>query len=250
MAKVSFDQVEAEAVETPSTAVVVKEAAHLAVKSTLNDSNGSLIGEWGVQDTRLPRINLVNKSGELADNFTPGTYTINREHQLNSLSDTKDKSNPVKAIAVRMVKQYRENTPYESETPGRIFNTAAEVRSAGGVVSRAKGANNFSEMAHIEFLVEAPEGLNEDASGSFCHTIGGKQYARVVYTATGTAFGAVAVTLASSLLGHLSSTGLIGGMWDLGSTLVRDTKNSWWQPTLRSAGLVTPEAREEIANLV
>lgn len=249
MAKVTFENVEAEADET-TTAVAVRQETAVAVKQSLNDNNGALIGEWGVQDTRLPRINLVNKSGELADNFTPGTWTINREHQLNSLAEnSKEKCNPLKVIAVRMVKQYRENTPYESETTARIFNTAAEVRQSGGVVSRMKGANNFSEMAHIEFLVEAPEGINEDASGSFCHTIGGKQYARVVYTATGTAFGAVAVTLASSLLGHLSSTGLIGGAWELGSTLVRDTKNSWWQPTLRSAGLVPEEARQDIVAL-
>jgi hypothetical protein len=247
MAKVSFESVEAEAVET-TTAVIVKESA-LVAPAALNDANGSLIGEWGVQDTRLPRINLVNKSGELADKFTPGTFAINREHQLNSLADTKDKCNPIRVIAVRMVKQYRENTPYESDTPARIFNTASEVRSAGGVISRAKGGNNFSEMAHIEFLVEAPEGLDEEASSSFCHTIGGKQYARVVYTATGTAFGAVAVTLASSLRGHLSATGLTGGQWELGSVLVRDTKNSWWQPTLRSAGLVSAEAKEDIQAL-
>ena len=245
MPKVSFEEIETS--EPVTATLAVKEPAPLVAGApTLNDS--ALIGEWTTQDTRLPRISLVNKSGELGNTYPPGTFVINKEHQLNSLAEA-GRGAPVRVIAARMAKQYRENTPFDPDSPSRIFNTSAEVREAGGSVSREKGAGFFSEMAHIEFFVEQPAGIADDAASLFCTEIDGKNYARVIYTAAGTAFGAVAVILASAIRGHLSSVGLSGGAWDLGSELKKGTNMSWWQPTLRSAGLVSEATRNHIASL-
>jgi hypothetical protein len=243
MAKVSFESVDSKPV---TATLAVQPTETLVVAPTLNDS--ALVGEWTTQDTRLPRISLVNKSGELGNTYPPGTFVINKEHQLNSLAEA-GRGAPVKVIAARMLKQYRENTPFDPENPSRIFDLSSEVRGVGGTVSREKGSGFFSEMAHIEFFVEQPENLSDEASSLFCTDIDGKNYARVLYTAAGTAFGAVAVILASSIRGHLSSAGLCGGAWDLGSELKKGTNMSWWQPTLRSAGLVSKATRDHIAAL-
>lgn len=246
MGKVSFE--EAVKTETPTQEIVVQAETSLAVPSIADPDKG-LVGEWTSQDLRLPRLSLVNKSGDLSNSFVPGCWVIQKEHQVSDLSkDNKEKGNPITVIGARMAKQYQENIPYDlrDSLPTRVFNTAAEVRANGGIVNRRKGENNFSEIAHIEFFIQENDTLSEDAKALFYYTFGDKKYARVIYTASSTSFSAVAVTMASALRGHLAVPGLIGGFWHLGSVLVKDTKNSWWQPSLRSAGLVDADAQEEI----
>lgn len=252
MSKISFEDLDkAPAESNTETAVVVK--PDLAVAVPLADPAKGLVGEWTAQDTRLPRLNLVNKSGELANSFVPGTFVINKEHQLNQLlTDDRARSAPVNVIVATMAKQYQENIPYDERetTPARIFNRASDVMAAGGQISRLSGAGKFSEIAHLELFIEQPEELSEDAQALFYYTLGGKKYTRVIWTVSGTAFGAVAVTVASALRGHLSATGLTGGQWLLGSSLIKGQKNSWWQPSIRTNGLVAPEVAKEIeANL-
>jgi hypothetical protein len=249
MSKISFEDLDKAPAEssTETTAIVVK--PDMAVAVPIADTAKGLVGEWTAQDTRLPRLNLVNKSGELANSFIPGTFVINKEHQLNQLlADDRARSTPVNVIVATMAKQYQENIPYDEResTPARLFNRAADVLAGGGQISRLSGAGKFSEIAHIELFIEEPEGMSEDAQALFYYTFGGKKYTRVMYTVSGTAFGAVAVTIASALRGHLSSTGLTGGQWLLGSTLIKGQKNSWWQPSIRTNGLVAPEVAKEI----
>lgn len=251
MGKVSFEEIEATPVET---AIVARPETAIALP-LISDPSKGLIGEWTAADIRLPRLNLVNKSGDLSNNFTPGTWVLQKEHQIsNVLKDNKEKGESIKVIGVRMSKQYQENIPYDEResTPTRVFDSATEVRGVNGLVNYKKGVGYFSEIAHIEFFVQEPEGLSEDAEALFFYTFGDHKYARVIYTASSTAFSAIAITMASATArgGHLATVGLIGGFWDLGSVLTKNLKNSWWSPTLRSAGLVEDSAREEIAALI
>lgn len=248
MSKISFEDLDKAPAESNETAIVVKPELAVAVPSIAEPAKG-LLGEWTAQDTRLPRLNLVNKSGELANTFVPGTYVVNKEFQINQLSaDSRERSNPINVIVATMAKQYQENIPYDEResTPARLFNKASEVMAEGGQVSRLSGAGKFSEIAHIELFLEEPEGMSEDAQALFYYTFGPKKYTRVMWTVSGTAFGAVAVTIASALRGHLSSTGLTGGQWLLGANLIKGQKNSWWQPSIRTNGLVAPEVAKQV----
>jgi hypothetical protein len=250
MSQVSFTEIEAEPVKETAVAVVPQQAIVIPTAPLADESKG-LIGEWTREDTKLPRISLVNKSGELADKFTPGTWVLERSHQLTKLIDTQ-KGSPLKVVALRMLKQYKENISFDEQgagVPVRIYNAAAEVTANGGRVSRERGVGNFSEIAHIELLVLAPDDLDEEAASLFYNNAGEKRYARVIYTTSSTAYGQVAVPLASSLRGHLASTGLQGGFWELGSKLTSNTKNSWWSPTIQTAGLVDNETAAMIATL-
>jgi hypothetical protein len=250
MGKVSFDEIVP--TSTEDKAIAIKPETTLTAPIIADPEKG-LVGEWTSEDIRLPRLNLVNKSGDLSNNFTPGCWVIQKEHQISNVAkDNKEKGEPILVIGARMMKQYQENIPYDEResTPTRVFNTAAEVRAENGFISRKRGLGNFSEIAHIEFFVQESDALSEDAKALFFYTFGDKKYARVIYTASSTSFSAVAVTMASALRGHLANTGLIGGFWQLGSVLTKDTKNSWWSPTLRTAGLVEDSVREEIAALI
>jgi len=252
MAKVSFNDIETTAVTISETAIVAPTQNSMGIP-ILTDPSKGLIGEWTTADFRLPRLNLVNKSGDLSNNFLPGSYVISKEHQISTVTkDNKEKGEALTVIGARMSKQYSENIPYDDResVPTRVFDRADQVREASGYVSRKKGAGNFSEIAHIEFFIQENDDLSEDAQALFFYTFGGKKYARVMYTASSTSFSAVAVPMASALRGHLTEPGLIGGFWDLGSILTKDAKNSWWSPTLRTAGLVDAATQEEIKALL
>lgn len=249
MSKISFEDLENEKTATEETSLVKAENKELATAVPIGGPAKGLLGEWTTQDTRLPRLNLVNKSGELANSFVPGTYVINKEHQINGLAEgSREKSAPVNVIVASMAKQYQENIPFDEREskPAQVFNKSEEVFKVGGKISRQQGEGFFSEIAHIELFIEQPEGLGEDATALFYYTFGGKKYARVIWTVSGTAFGAVAVTVASALRGHLSSTGLTGGVWQLSSNLIKGQKNSWWQPAIRTNGLTDDKTRAEV----
>ena len=253
MSSISFTEIEEN--KPSSTAVAVVPATEKAIITSqvpLADASKGLIGEWTQEDTKLPRISLVNKSGDLANLFTPGIWVLEKSHALSKLVD-KTNGGPIKVTALRMLKQYKENITFEDQNSGvpvNIFNGASEVSTNGGRVSRERGAGNYSEIAHIELLVLAPEDLDEEAAALFYNEAGDKRYARVIYTTSSTAYGQVAVPLASSLRGHLASSGLQGGVWDLGSKLTSNTKNSWWSPTIKAAGLVDAETAKLIASLI
>ena len=151
-----------------------------------------------------------------------------------------------------MILQYQENIKFEEReiTPARIFNSKEDVIAAGGVVGYRKEANVFSELATVEMLVKASDAVSDDAEALFSEiSEDGDRYVRVAATFGGTAFGTIAIPLATSLRHHLKDCGLKGGQWDLGSVLVTKNNNSWWTPTIRTAGLVTDDQKKLIERL-
>lgn len=251
MAQITFDEIETP--KTEKTLAVSQPDTRDLVPISADQSDKGLIGDWSIRHSRLPRINLVNKTGALADQFTPGTWTLNKEHSLSAL-DPKDKKRglPLRVIALKMMLQYQENISFDARdtTPARMFNSEAEVTAAGGRLGYRKEAGIFSEIATVEFLVQAGDVVSDEAEPLF-HEISenGDRYAHAVATFGGTAFGNIAVPLATSLRTHLAATGLKGGQWDLGAVLVTKADKSWWTPTIRSAGLVTEDQKRLIERL-
>lgn len=252
MATISFEDIET-TTESKQLATTQPQQNALANIATPNLADKGLVGDWSASDTRLPRINLVNKTGVLADQFSPGTWVLDKQHQISAIDPTdKKKGVPIRVIALQMMKQYQENIPYDDReaNPARMFSTAAEVREAGGQVHWTRGAGFFSEIATVEFLIRAIEGLSDESESLFYNIASdGTRYTRAVATFASTSFSGVAVPLATSLRTHLAATGLKGGQWDLGSVIVTKADKSWWTPTIRTAGLVTEAQKELIANL-
>lgn len=249
MATISFDEV-----ETKQLTTTHPEANALAnITTTTALAEKGLIGDWDASDTKLPRINLVNKTGVMGNDFTPGTWVINKEHQISKIDD-KDKKRgaPMRVIALQMMKQFQENIPYDERetTPARLFSAKSEVIAAGGTVHWSRGAGFFSEIATVEFLIQAPDWLGEDAEVHFYHIAeDGTRYGRAVATFASTAYSGVAVPLATSLRTHLAATGLRGGQWDLGSVIMTKADKTWWSPTIRTAGYVT-EAQKNLISAI
>ena len=252
MAQISFDSIEIAPEENTQLAVSDPRTVSLPSAESAYADKG-LIGDWNESDIRPPRLNLVNKTGTLADQFTPGTWALDKQHQISHL-DPKDKKRgvPLRIIALNLLKQYQENIPYDDResTPARLFNSAAQVREVGGVIHWTKGVNFFSELATVELLIQAEDKLSEEAGILFFNLADdGTRYARAIATFGSTAFSGVTMPLANSLRTHLATCGLKGGQWDLGAVLTTKADKSWWSPTIRSAGFITGAQQALIASL-
>jgi len=252
MGKVSFEEaVEATIIEEASDkAVAVRPESQVAIAG--EDPTKGIYGEFGADDIKLPRLNLVNKVGDLSNLFTPGTWVIQKEHQITDIDEkNKGLGGALKVIAVRLKVEYQESLAYDPDVRPRVFQTAEEVRLAGGQVAYGRGEGKFAKVGHIEFLIQEPETLSEEAASSFFYVLGDKRFARVVYTASSTAYAETAQILYSDYkVGHLNKTGLFGGYYLLGSKLKTGDKGTWWIPSMKTAGEVPAELQAEIKGLL
>lgn len=247
MAKVSFEEaVEANTIEVDK-AVAVRPDTQVAIVG--EQSKYGIYGEVTQEDLRLPRLNLVNKTGDLSNQFTPGSFVIDKEHQITTVE--KGVAGILKVIPVRVKVEYQEALEYNPEVRPRVFDTAEEVRKNGGRVTWGRGEGIFSKVGHLELLIEKPEKLSEEAGSSFFYIFGEKEYARVMYTTSITAYATSAsVLLNDKVQGHLRGKDYIAGYYTLGAKTASNAKGTWWIPDMKTAGLVPDKIQDEIRGLI
>lgn len=254
MARVSFAaaaaQATEEAVVSPtdnkdvSLAVAPKTETALAVHRTGGDD---LSADISRQDIKLPRLNLVGRTSELSNVFSPGSYVISQEAAIS------DGKTPLTVIANRVRKQYQTNLDWDTEGRDDLMQTVdtiEEVKALGGTITNQKGENCWAAIAHVEWLIEKPENLDEEAALKFFVAADGKDHAHVIQTVSGSAYSAIAVGLITArTAGHLKELGFKGGKWKLTSTFKTSGKFSWWLPVLRPAGLTSEAFRADLETL-
>ena len=193
-------------------------------------------GEIADSDLRPPRINLVQKVGELADNFSPGSIVFEKQVVLS------DGKKPLTLVPLRLKKQYQKKVPYgESDVMPEVYDTVEEVRAAGGSTEYGD-ENYFQPIAHVQFAVEMPEDAGETAD-LFAYECGGKHYAVAVWTVASSAYTAIAKTLFNAASGLLRN-GLYNGKFKVTSELKKANGNSYYVPRMAFSGKNTPEESE------
>jgi len=242
--KTSFNAAIAAPTENTNAPAVVEQKQIVPVAVVNTSDVDDLEGEIGRNDVRLPRLNLVARTGDLAELFAPGSYVLNKEVKLSK--GTGDDFLTI--VVLRLRKQYQESLPYGDPTPARVYDTAEEVRANGGTVAYGKGAGIFGEIAHMELLIQAPENVSEEADGHFFFEADGVRYTHCAFTVGATAYSAVAKPIISARMNHLRDTGLAGGKWALGSVLKKANGNSWYIPTIKTDGMTTEKFREDVKN--
>jgi hypothetical protein len=221
----------AEGAGATSTELATVEAQPLA----LTGANAQVQGEIDAGDIRWPRLNLVQKSGDLSDSFTPGSFVFNKEIVLS------DGQKPIKMVAMRIRKQYQEALPFDPSGPQpKVFNTSAEVRNAGGQTSAFGEEGYYKEIAHIGLLLSAPPSATDEQKDFFIYEFNDMKYALAMWTVASSAYTSVAKTLFTAATGHLKD-GLHKGVWDLTSFKKSDARNSWFIPAIKAAGKNSPE---------
>ncbi len=189
-----------------------------------------LDGEWGAGDIQIPRLSLVQKSGNLADNpeFQPGCYVFNKEIVVG------DGKEPFAVTALSARKYYMEELPFDEEAMPQIFDRLEDARKAGFTLEWDTEEPRVKECADLVVLLPVPK---EYATFEY----GGQGYARALWTLVSSAYNSAARPIATAAMcGHLRG-GLHLGGWELTSDLRKNQRNSWYVPVVRAQGLHAPE---------
>lgn len=221
------------AAEAPADAAA--EAAALSTGSgdstlaTTGEDNPDMEGEYGSRDLLYPRLNLVQKSGTLADSFAPGSWVLGKEVSIGS-HDV-----PLRFVALRTKKLYQEQLPYGSSVMPQTFATTEEFKAAGFSLQWGADAR-VAEIAHILLWIPQPEGV--DAPHIFSMESPEGMGTLAGFTAARTAYGSFAKPLINAGFNFLAPAkgGLKAGWWTVTNTLEKKENNSWWLPRIKPAG--------------
>jgi hypothetical protein len=207
------------AVQEPVTAVAVIEPATIAVAEPTTIPNNI-----SREDIVLPRVNLVQKSGKLCDNFAPGTFTFEKEVVLAKPGEE------FTAVVLGTSKYFQEKVEYGSSEFGRRANSEEEVRQLGGTTTYGVADKPyFQHVADLLIAVKAPEGIDEDALNQFPFPYKNENYAIAVYTVASSSYTTLAKRIFTDSLYTLKA-GLHLGEYSIKSELKRNAANSWYVP--------------------
>jgi len=163
-------------------------------------------------DIILPRLNLIQRVGDLSVLFPLGSWVLNREIPLTKA--------PEEALTITVlqnpVKYYQESLAYNPEGPRpRVFNSLEELREAG--LTLDWGANNArptaESVAETVVLIKKPDSVDDNLA--FSQTIEGIGHCalakwtlmRTAYTrAAKRIFTAIALELGERPIRHMGWT--------------------------------------------
>ena len=203
-------------------AIVEKPKTDLVVASGPSTPSG-IEGEVTSEDIRPPRLNLVQKSGNLADSFSPGSFVFEKSVVLAKPSES------ITMTVLRLKKYYQEKVEYgtSNEMPPR-FNTAQEVVANGGSLIYGE-PRYFQEVADLMVAIKAPEGLDDESEQYFIYSVNGENYALAAYTVAASAYTSLAKRLLTDASLSLRN-GLWNGQYKVHSELRKNGTNSWYVP--------------------
>jgi len=240
------------AVETPKGAIelpaVVEDRAPTPPAGPMHIQNASQIeGEFSSRDLRIPRLNLIAKTGKLSDKFpkSVGGFLYDQEVVV------ADGTTPLEMVVLRFQKFYMEKLDLDddSEAMPRIFNRASEVRTNGGTLdydaaARGEGAL-FKDAANITCLIKSP---SKDHP-LFPIDIEGNQYGLALWLVANSAY-----TTAGKTIFTYGQMALKGGFErrfiKATSEIKSNARGSWYIPKIVLGGPTTPALQAQVKALL
>lgn len=218
----------------------------------------------GFNDIILPRINIVQKVGELSNVFQGGEIVYNSSLPIYTPPIIKDGAvvkpgtKPLNIVILGFrKKQFVEKVI--GGAMGALCNTEEEVARLGGTLdykeheAKVKAqipSKLFQRLATALILVEKPEQLADAEHIQFAHECEGRYYALALWSMKGTAYTNAAKHLFTARkMGHLKDIKengrVIGGgyptySWTLGTKLETYGSNFAHIPVLTNGAKTTP----------
>jgi len=233
------DTVDAEVVEVvESNSIVPAAATSIAPYVEGEDAEG----EFSARDIIWPTLSLVTKTSSNAELYGIGAWVINKDTPIGKMDQ------PLRVIAVRIIKAYQEQLPFGSGTRPKMFRTAQEVHSAG--LSLEWGAEKrAAEVLGVRFWIPQPKGV--DAPHIFM--LDGPEGPGTVakFFAARTTYGTVGKTLihAKQTFLRTDKGGLPSGWWEMTATKEAKNGNTWLLPRLKPAGRVDEKLASYLRDL-
>jgi len=110
--------------DVPPAPVPATTTASTALVTPVTDTGG-FTGEFDASDIIMPRLSIVQKVGDLSEQFDPGSLVLNKRLLLAEPGES------LVVTVLRAKKYFMEVRPYGDEVRPRIFNTHAETLAAG-----------------------------------------------------------------------------------------------------------------------
>lgn len=217
--------------QSTETAVAIREDRQIAAPAAR--FNPSIQGEFNSSDIGFPFLSLANKTGELGEIFTPGSFVLNKKVAL---------SNGIDALLVTVLnvrKRYIEDIAFGSDVRPEIWETTDEVHAAGG--SLEWGSDRYYKpTADIKLIVGKPD--NEENDSEF-PLVGpdGLDYAIAIWSVKGGAYTSGAKPIFAAALSPKLAGGLHLVTFYLTSTKKQKDKNIWFAPISRQGKMHSEE---------
>ena len=202
-------------------------------------------------DLVLPRLNIVQKVGDLSNVFVPGTIVLNGQLELAKAPAPNAESAPLNLLVIGFQPTiYAEKV--EGGLRGNLVNSEQEVVAKGGTLDwneyKQAGKPLYQRLATAMVLIEQPAGL--DAS-SFPVEVCGKRYALALYSMKGTSYTNGAKHFKSARkIGHLCANGYRGGFWLFSSKLKKFESNYAFIPVVRPSAETSEEFRAALKDFL
>lgn len=154
------------------------------------DSSG-FRGEIRKEERRNASLNIVQNVGALRQEFNPGAIVLNKEKEIS------DGKAPVELTVLYVHKFYQQIVPFNSGIRPEIFETAAEVKKAGGTLEWKNGvAPTYQSVLRCTVLIKRPEGID----GGFPLNHEGEQYTTADWYLRGVSYKNAGATILNTIL--------------------------------------------------
>lgn len=220
----------------PTASAMVPVASPVGVPAVVRDEPAPFYDDEniGFNDIKLPRINIVQKVGELSNTFAGGEIVLNQGLPIYTPPTIKDGviikpgTKPLNIVVIGFrPKQFVEKV--NGNVMGALCNSEEEVGRLGGTLNykehETKVANKipsklFQEMATALLLIEKPEQLADTDHLCFPQEHEGKFYALALWSMKGGSYTNGAKTFYTARkMGHLRVGGYHSYSWSLGTKL-------------------------------
>ena len=237
---VDAEVIKEEANTLPSTKV---EKTELSTVTATDLSGSGVEGDLDLDDIRMPRVNLMQKSSKLVDetDFQPGQILLAREAVI------ADRSKSVDVTVLHQKVQYQEKVEWGSDITPNVFNTKREVLAAGG--SFEWGSDSYYQtIAHMTLLIRKPEHVDEQHDPLFPFHFKGEDYALALYTVSSSGYTSAGKEV-NTAAQFYAKDGIWKLGWELSSELKKNSNNSWYVPILKRTGRHDAEFVEFVESL-
>jgi hypothetical protein len=228
--------------DNENTELAAKEEASLSRTTFVG---GELEGEFGSSDIQLPYLSLVNKTGQLSNEFTPGHFVYNKQVVV------ADGKAPMPITVLGMKKDYVEDIDFDADIMPRTFAKLADAQSEGYSIEY-EAEKRVKPRACMLTLVPVPDDYGQyflpielmEEWGEYAGKVVEEPptaFALAMWIVQSSAYTSVAKPVATARMsGHLRD-GLHHGLWLLQSELKSYKQNSWMAPRIRAAGKHSPD---------
>ena len=202
-------------------------------------------------DLVLPRLNIVQKVGEMSNVHPPGSIVLGGQLVL-AVAPRGTLVGPAIRLLVVGFQPTIFAEKVEGGLRGNMVKSEQEVAARGGTLDWNEATVTkkplYQRLSTALVLVEQPEGLDPL---SFPIQLDGKKHALALYSMKGTSYTNAAKHFKSAKhIGFLKAHGYRGGWWSFSSQLKSFGANFAFIPVPKPVGASTPELRAQLSDLL